>query len=384
MARLAVEEGCNLDVSTGGEYHVARAAGVPADRLVLHGNNKSTDELRRALAEGVGRIVVDSFDELDRIEALVAEGLPAAEGAPPRHARGRGPHPRVRPDRPGRLEVRLRAGQRAGRAGRAAGRRRRPRSTSSACTPTSGRRCSRPGSSSWRSRSWPRSCSATGCPSSRSGGGLGVAYVEGEEAPTITEWGKAVHAGRAPPPASPPPITAEPGRAIVAQAARHPLHRGHGQGPPRHPHLRRGRRRHERQPPAGALRQRLRGVPAARGRRRPARAGSRSWASTASPATCWSARPRCPTDLAVGDILATPVTGAYGHSMGSTTTRSPAPRWCSWPTATPASSCAARPSTTCSASTSAEVSGGAEGVDHVGVEPVGDQDLLDDAVLLGR
>jgi diaminopimelate decarboxylase len=74
MARLAVEEGMNLDVSTGGEYAVARAAGVPAERLVLHGNNKSVGELRVALNDGVGRIVVDSFDELDRISALVAAG----------------------------------------------------------------------------------------------------------------------------------------------------------------------------------------------------------------------------------------------------------------------------------------------------------------------
>jgi diaminopimelate decarboxylase len=79
MARLAVEEGCNLDVSTAGELHVALAAGVPAQRLVLHGNNKSVEELRRALTEGVGRVVVDSFDELDRIEALVREGLPVPQ-----------------------------------------------------------------------------------------------------------------------------------------------------------------------------------------------------------------------------------------------------------------------------------------------------------------
>ena len=76
MARLAVEEGMNLDVSTGGEYHVVRSAGIAAERLVLHGNNKSSDELRQAMADGIGRIVVDSFDEIDRIEALVAEGLP--------------------------------------------------------------------------------------------------------------------------------------------------------------------------------------------------------------------------------------------------------------------------------------------------------------------
>ena len=68
MARLAHEEGMCLDVSTGGELHVALSAGVPADRLVLHGNNKSDEELAAALAVGVGRIVVDSFDEIDRLE----------------------------------------------------------------------------------------------------------------------------------------------------------------------------------------------------------------------------------------------------------------------------------------------------------------------------
>src|ERR1700728_3914776 len=70
MARLAYEEGMCLDVSTGGELHVALAAGVTADRLVFHGNNKSEAELASALAVGVGRIVVDSFDEIDRLERL--------------------------------------------------------------------------------------------------------------------------------------------------------------------------------------------------------------------------------------------------------------------------------------------------------------------------
>src|ERR687889_103562 len=60
MARLAHEEGMHLDVATGGELHVALAAGVPAERLVLHGNNKSTAELARAREVGVGRVVVDS------------------------------------------------------------------------------------------------------------------------------------------------------------------------------------------------------------------------------------------------------------------------------------------------------------------------------------
>jgi diaminopimelate decarboxylase len=72
MARLAHEEGMTIDVSTGGELHVALSAGVPGARLVLHGNNKSEDELVRALQVGVGRIVVDSFDEIDRLERLAA------------------------------------------------------------------------------------------------------------------------------------------------------------------------------------------------------------------------------------------------------------------------------------------------------------------------
>src|ERR1019366_8639816 len=65
MARLAHEEGMCLDVSTGGELHVALSAGVPADRLVLHGSNKSDAELSAALEVGVGRIIIDSFDEID-------------------------------------------------------------------------------------------------------------------------------------------------------------------------------------------------------------------------------------------------------------------------------------------------------------------------------
>src|ERR1044072_4702070 len=57
MAALAHEEGMSIDVSTAGELHVALAAGVPGERLVLHGNNKSDAELARAVEVGVGRIL---------------------------------------------------------------------------------------------------------------------------------------------------------------------------------------------------------------------------------------------------------------------------------------------------------------------------------------
>src|SRR4029450_5052961 len=97
MAALAHEERLHLDVATGGELHVALAAGVPADRLVLHGNNKSEAERARALEAGVGRIVVDSFDEVDRLGRLA----PAADPRPRGLVRGtpgvEAPTPQARP-----------------------------------------------------------------------------------------------------------------------------------------------------------------------------------------------------------------------------------------------------------------------------------------------
>jgi len=77
VVQLMNEEGLLLDVATGGELFVALNAGVPASRCVMHGNNKSEDELRTAMTAGVRHIVIDSFDEIERIERLHAEGLPA-------------------------------------------------------------------------------------------------------------------------------------------------------------------------------------------------------------------------------------------------------------------------------------------------------------------
>jgi diaminopimelate decarboxylase len=71
MASLVDQEGMMIDVASGGELYVAVSAGVPPSRLVLHGSNKSPGELAMAIALGVGRIVVDSFDEIDRLERMV-------------------------------------------------------------------------------------------------------------------------------------------------------------------------------------------------------------------------------------------------------------------------------------------------------------------------
>jgi diaminopimelate decarboxylase len=73
VLRTVAEEGLNVDVCTGGELAVALAAGVPPERIKMHGNNKSVAELRRALDAGVGWIVVDSFDEIARLTALARE-----------------------------------------------------------------------------------------------------------------------------------------------------------------------------------------------------------------------------------------------------------------------------------------------------------------------
>ncbi|PSK89968.1 diaminopimelate decarboxylase [Murinocardiopsis flavida] len=72
VARWVMEEGLKLDVCSGGELAVALAAGVPAERIGMHGNNKSEAELARAVEVGVGRIVIDSFDEIERLDRLAA------------------------------------------------------------------------------------------------------------------------------------------------------------------------------------------------------------------------------------------------------------------------------------------------------------------------
>jgi diaminopimelate decarboxylase len=73
VARWVGEEGLSLDVCSGGELAVAVRAGIPPERIGLHGNNKSAAELRRALDAGVGRIIVDSAEEIDLVATLARE-----------------------------------------------------------------------------------------------------------------------------------------------------------------------------------------------------------------------------------------------------------------------------------------------------------------------
>ena len=73
VAHWVAEENLSMDVASGGELAVALRAGFPADRIALHGNNKSLTELRAAVEAGVGCVVVDSLTEIDRLEVVAAD-----------------------------------------------------------------------------------------------------------------------------------------------------------------------------------------------------------------------------------------------------------------------------------------------------------------------
>lgn len=72
VAGWVAEEGLGIDVASGGELAVAVLAGVPGDRILMHGNNKSMAEIEAAVDAGVGRIVIDSFEDIVRIADAAA------------------------------------------------------------------------------------------------------------------------------------------------------------------------------------------------------------------------------------------------------------------------------------------------------------------------
>ncbi|CAN5431922.1 diaminopimelate decarboxylase [soil metagenome] len=74
VQKVMVSEGLHLDVAGGGEIVTALAAGADPARLVLHGNAKTDEELELAVRAGVGLVVVDNFDDIDRLERIVGVG----------------------------------------------------------------------------------------------------------------------------------------------------------------------------------------------------------------------------------------------------------------------------------------------------------------------
>ncbi len=313
MAKLAYEEGMQLDVATGGELAVALAAGVPPDRLVLHGNNKSLAELRSGLTHGVGRVVVDSFDEFTRIEALVEEGL-----RPPKVLI------RVMPGVEAHTHEYLQTGDDSkfgfGLAGGAAGAAL-ERAAQSTAMQLMGVHA-HIGSQVFITDSFAKAVSllapvvqAVDAEEFSIGGGLGVAYVVGEEAPTITEWADEVKSAAAAAGIQ-SRILAEPGRAVVAAAAITVYRVGTVKrldGGRVYVAVDGGMSDNPRPVLYGS------GYEAFLPRSTTA---DRSLSVRVVGKHCESGDVLVrdavvPEDLEVGDFLATPVTGAYGHSMGS-------------------------------------------------------------------
>jgi diaminopimelate decarboxylase len=73
LVSMLIEEGLGLDTVSGGELYVGLKAGMPPERLSLHGNNKSVDELRMAIDAGIGKIIVDNFDEIEMLRDLCGD-----------------------------------------------------------------------------------------------------------------------------------------------------------------------------------------------------------------------------------------------------------------------------------------------------------------------
>ncbi|MBV8386772.1 MAG: diaminopimelate decarboxylase [Acidimicrobiia bacterium] len=322
MARLVNEEGLILDVATGGEAYVALMAGVPPDRMVMHGNNKSDEEIGTALHAGIGRIVVDSFAELDRIERIGADlgGTPKVmiRVTPGVEAHT---HEYVMT---GQVDSKFGFGLASGAAMEAV-----RRAQASSAMELVGIHA-HIGSQIFLLHSYGKAIELlapfvkeSGVDELCLGGGLGVPYVEGEEAPKLGDWANELKQACADNGIT-ARITAEPGRAIAATAAV-TLYR------------------------VGTIKE----IPDVRtyvsvdggmsDNPRPVLYGSGYEAFL--PRLTLAERPRTvtvvgkhcesgdvlvrdarvPQELRVGDILCTPATGAYGFSMGSNYNKVPRP-----------------------------------------------------------
>jgi len=314
MARLAYEEGMHLDVASGGELYVALRAGVPANALAFHGNNKSVAELRMAIDEGVRHIVVDSFDELDRLDALHVQGLPApkvlARITPGVHAHT---HEFIAT---GQDDSKFGFNLGNGDAQRAIDRMRRSPSVQ-----LEGVHC-HIGSNVFEASNFAKAAEVMAgfaipldLPLLVLGGGLGVPYVEGEEAPSITQWGNVLlDACQALGVRS--NVCVEPGRSIVAGAAITVYTVGtvkHIPGVRTYISVDGGMSDNPRPVLYGSGYEAF--LPRAVTAARPDRARLVGKHCESGDVLIFEAA--LPAGVRVGDLLATPVTGAYGHSMAS-------------------------------------------------------------------
>lgn len=315
MARLAHDEGLRLDVATGGEMAVARAAGVPPDALVFHGNNKSMNELHMAMEARVGRIVVDSFDELDRIERLANEGLLPAPDVLIRITPGVEAHTHEFVST-GQDDSKFGFTVSTGAASEAVERADRSRAMTLRGVHA------HIGSQVFRTDSYAAAIGVvagfTGPDRFEEvsiGGGLGVAYVDGEKAPTISEWATTVREACAAADLR-SKISVEPGRAITAVAAITLYTAGTIKRIPRirtYVSVDGGMSDNPRPVLYGSGYETFLPRAVAAERDLAIRlVGKHCESGDLLVSDGW-----VPGDLEIGDVVATPVTGAYGHSMGS-------------------------------------------------------------------
>ncbi len=314
MARLAAAEGLLLDVATGGELFVALRAGVPAIKCVMHGNNKSIDELRMAITSGVRHIVVDNFDELDRLDELHSQGLPT-----PRIQLRITPGVYVHTHEfisTGQDDSKFGFNLKNGDAHLAV-----KRAASSESVELVGIHC-HIGSNVFAAENFARAAeimvslvNELGLDEVTLGGGLGVAYVADEHAPSISKWAEQLR--RATAKLAPhTKVFVEPGRAIVASAAV-TLYRIGSIKPI--PGVRTyvvvdgGMSDNPRPVLYGSGYEAFLAARAAEDRTEAVRLVGKHCES----GDVLINEAFLPARFAVGDIVATPVTGAYGHSMGS-------------------------------------------------------------------
>lgn len=314
MARVAYEEGMSLDVATGGEMYVALSAGVPADRLVFHGNNKSARELVMAVEAGVGTIVIDSLSEIDKLSAVLEGQTRSAKVMV-----------RVNPGIEAHTHDFLRTGATDSKFGLSI--------VGGVADEAVSRIRSIPdieligihahvGSQVFDVESFARAVEilatyvdSIGVQTLSIGGGLGVPYVEGETSPSITEWGSVIHdslkrtgLGLS--------VHAEPGRAIVARAALTLYTAGTIKEVPgvrTYVSVDGGMSDNPRPVLYGSGYEVFLVRATTQDRDKVIRLVGKHCES--GDVLVWEGR--VPAELSLGDILATPVTGAYGHTMGS-------------------------------------------------------------------
>ena len=322
MARLAFEEGLCIDVATGGELDLVLRSGVPASRIIMHGNNKSYDEVERAVAVGVHRLVVDNFEEIELLRTIVSPLAPLDCLV------------RVTPGVEAHTHEFVRTGQEDTKFGFSVSMGDARRAISS-LREIPGLTLhgvhAHIGSQIFELLAFVESLSILAKFIERDGfdelcvgGGLGVPYVAGESSPSLREWGDALRGAaldvgletnvR---------LLAEPGRAIVAQAALTLYHvgavkpvaqrtymavNGGMSDNPRPVLYGSGYEAFDVADPLATRPQAVRLV------------GKHCESGDVLIEEAW-----LPSSTGAGSIIATPVTGAYGYAMASTYNRVPRP-----------------------------------------------------------